>query len=166
VLGVHLNEGAREGFPQRLGRTLALAFETAEAFSAGFGKEEVMLFEETAEGGRREADAVALFKQDGEFVLAPGGEALAQGHHLIHRGLRQGGGADAAGASGAVFERGQVLGVEAVKPLVEGAWGDGKVAAGKACVLAVSVVEVEPVEAALGIPGKGVAQVQPIKGSG
>jgi hypothetical protein len=166
VFGVHLDEGAGESFPQRLGRALTLALEAAEALFPALREKEVVLFEETAEGGGGEADAVFLLKQDGEFVLAPSGKALTEGHHLVHCALGQRGGPDAVGAPGAIFEGGDVLGAEAVEPLVEGARGDGEVAAGESGVLAVSVVEVEPLEAALSMPGKGMAPAQPVKGSG
>ena len=51
VLGVHLDEGAGEGFPQGLVGALSLALEAAEAFFSALREEEVVLFEETAEGG-------------------------------------------------------------------------------------------------------------------
>jgi hypothetical protein len=45
------------------------------------------------------------------------------------------------------------MGVKAVKPLVKGARGDGKVAAGEAGVLAVSAVEIHPCQASAGLAG-------------
>ena len=77
MFGIHLDEGAWEGFPGVLGRALTLALEAAETFFPGLGEEEVVPFEETAEGGGGERDAVVSLQQDGEFVLAPGGKALA-----------------------------------------------------------------------------------------
>jgi hypothetical protein len=58
------------------------------------------------------------------------------------------------GFSAVVFEGGEVAGVEAVEPFVEGSGGEGEVPAGEAGVVVVGRVEVEPGEAALGLGGK------------
>ena len=166
VLGVHLDEGAGKGLFEGFVGAFALALKAAKALFASLGKEEVVAFEEAAEGGGREADLVALFEKDGKFVLAPSGKLAAEGDDPIDDVGRERRGAGAAGTLGAIFERGQVLGAEAVEPLVEGARGDGEVAAGKAGVLGVGAVEVEPLEAALGLAGKGVDSVETVKGAG
>jgi len=70
------------------------------------------------------------------------------------------------GPSGAVFEGGEIAGVEAGLPLVEGSGGDGKVSAGLAGVVAVVVVEVEPGEAAFGVGGEVVLGGEPVEGFG
>jgi hypothetical protein len=104
VLGVHLDQGAGESLFEVPGRALAFAPQAAEALLSRFGEEETVLFEKASEGGGRKPYAMPGFEQDGKLVLAPGGELPAQGEDGVHRALRQRGGPDAAGASGAVFE--------------------------------------------------------------
>lgn len=123
-------------------------------FLPGLGEEEVVAGDDASESGGGEGEAVAGFEEDGEFVFGPGGELFAKGDDLVHGGLRDGGGAEAVRFSGAIFEGGEIAGVEAVEPFVEGSGGEGEVSAGEAGVAVVGGVEVEPGEAALGLGGK------------
>jgi len=154
VFGIHLHQGAGSGLEESLGGALALAFEAAEGFFAGFGEEEVVLLDEAAEGGGGEGDAVPVEEEDGELIFGPGGELFAEGDDLFHGGVGEGGLAEVVGSAGAVIEGGEVAGVEAAEPLIESGGGDGEVSAGEAGVAVVFAVEVEPGEAALGVGGK------------
>jgi hypothetical protein len=166
VFGIELDQGAGSGLVEILGMALALEFEAAEVFFAGFGEEEVVLLDEAAEGGGGEDDPVPVLEEHGELIFGPGGELFAEGDDLVHGGLGEGRGADAVGSAGAVIEGGEVAGVEAAEPLVEGGRGDGEVSAGEAGVAVVFAVEVEPGEAALGGRGKGAVKRKVVEGSG
>jgi hypothetical protein len=166
VLGIELEEGAGSGLIKVLGGALALSFEAAKVFLPGFGEEEVIAFNEASDGGGGEGDSVLALEEDGEFVFRPGGELFSEGDELVHRGLRQEGRADAAGSAGAVIEGGEIAGVEAVFPLVEGSGGDGKVSAGEAGVVIVGVVEVHPLEPTFGVGREVVLGGEPVKGFG
>ena len=64
--------------------------EPSETFFPALGEKEVVLFEETAESGGGERDAVVSLQQDGKFVLAPGGKALAEGNDFVHGSVGKG----------------------------------------------------------------------------
>jgi hypothetical protein len=58
------------------------------------------------------------------------------------------------GFSGAVFEGGEIAGVEAGLPLGEGSGREGEVPAGESGVAVMGLIEVKPGEAAFGGGGK------------
>jgi hypothetical protein len=154
VFGIELEEGAGSGLVEGLGGALTLAVEAAQVFLPGLGEEEVVAGDYASEGGGGKGEAVPGFEEDGELVFRPGGEFPAESDDLLDRGLGQGRGSEAMGFSGAVFEGGEIAGVEAVEPFVEGSGREGEVAAGEASVAVVGGVEVDPGEAALGLGGK------------
>jgi len=156
VFGIELEERAGSGLVEGLGGAQALAVEAAQVFLPGLGEEEVVAGDDASEGGGGKGEAVPGVQEDGELVFGPGGEFPAESDDLLDRGLGQGRGSEAMGFSGAVFERGEIAGVEAAEPLVEGSGGEGEVSAGEAGVAVVVGVEVEPGEAALGLGGKVV----------
>jgi len=90
VFGIHLDQGARRGLVEGPGRAFSLAFEAAEIFFPGFGREEVVLFDDASDGGGGEGDVVLLFQEDGDLVFAPGGELLSKGDDLGNGLLGQG----------------------------------------------------------------------------
>jgi hypothetical protein len=113
-----------------------------------------VFLDDSAEGGGGEGAAVPVAEEHGELIFGPGGELFAEGDELVHGGLGEGRGADAVGSAGVVIEGGEVAGVEAAEPLVEGSGGEGEVLAGEAGVAVVGGVEVEPCQSAFGLVGK------------
>ena len=120
VFGIELEEGAGSGLVEGLGGALTLAVESAQVFLPGLGEEEVVAGDDASEGGGGKGEAVPGFEEDGELVFRPGGEFPAESDDLLDGGLGQGRGSEAMGFSGAVFEGGEIAGVEAAEPLVEG----------------------------------------------
>jgi len=165
VLGVCLDEGAGEGFPQRLVGALALAGDTAETLFPLLREEEVVLSKYPSESGGRKADAVALLQEDSKLVLAPGGELLTKGDDLVKDAWRQRRGACALGASGAVFEGGKVSGIETAEPVEEGGARDVEMAAGKGGVSTSGKVVLHPAEAPRGVRGERREPPEAVKAS-
>jgi len=163
VFSVELEEGAGSGLVNLAWGAQTLAVEAAQVFLAGFGEEEVVAGDNASDGGGGEGEAVALLEENRELVFGPGRELFSEGDDLFHGVLRQGRGAEAFWPSGAVFEGGEIAGVEAGLPLVEGSGREGEVPAGEAGVMVMGVVEVKPGEAALGGGGKAEVSGQMVE---